>query len=375
MVATDADNDTLTYTLGGADAASFDINRVTGQIMTFAALDFEAKASYTVDVTATDDGRESDTIAVTINVTEVNEAPEFDSTTATRSVAENTAAGENIGDPVAATDADTGDMLTYTLGGDGASFDIDSTGQLMTKDALDFETKASYSVTVAASDGKDSATVTVTVTVTNVDEMGMVTLSAMQPTVGVELTAMLSDDDMAVEHMATVTWQWASSSDMDGTYTNIVDDATSASYTPVDGDANMYLRATAMYTDGYGADKSEMAVSANMVVGLLISDMSNVEYAENGAEMVATYTASGPRTWLPGRLRATDAEDFEISSGGVLTFVSAPDYEAKSTYMVTVKADDGTYMDTQRDRHGDQRGRGRDGGVVDGSSPRVGTAS
>ena len=137
VAATDADNDTLTYTLGGDDAASFDIDSATGQIMTFAALDFETKARYSVDVTATDDGRESDTIAVTINVTEVNEAPEFDSTTATRSVEENTAAGVNIGDPVAAADANTDDTLTYTVGGDdAASFDIDSTGQLMTKDAL-----------------------------------------------------------------------------------------------------------------------------------------------------------------------------------------------------------------------------------------------
>ena len=60
--------------------------------------------------------------------------------------------------------------LTYTLSGaDMASFAIDSaTGQLLTMDALDFETKASYSVTVAASDGEDESSVTVTVTVTNV---------------------------------------------------------------------------------------------------------------------------------------------------------------------------------------------------------------
>ena len=60
----------------------------------------------------------------------------FESETATREVAENTAAGMNIGDPVMGTDAD-GDTLIYTLGGtDAASFDIDAaTGQLMTKEA------------------------------------------------------------------------------------------------------------------------------------------------------------------------------------------------------------------------------------------------
>ena len=43
--ATDADDDTLTYTLGGDDMASFDID-ATGQLMTMAALDFDTESSY-----------------------------------------------------------------------------------------------------------------------------------------------------------------------------------------------------------------------------------------------------------------------------------------------------------------------------------------
>ena len=173
VAAMDADaGDTLTYTLGGTDMASFAIDADSGQIMTMAALDFETNTSHTVDVTATDDAGASDTIAVTINVTdEVNEAPEFDSDTTTRSVVENTAAGENIGDPVAAMDDNAGDTLTYTLGGDDvASFDIDSaTGQIMTMAALDYETKTSYTVDVTATDPSGlSDTVMVTIMVTNV---------------------------------------------------------------------------------------------------------------------------------------------------------------------------------------------------------------
>ena len=267
VAATDAENDMLTYTLGGADMASFDIDVATGQLMTMADLDFETETSYSVDVTATDPSGLSATVMVTIMVTNMNEAPAFEAETAGLSVAENTAADMAIGEPVEATDADD-DTLTYTLGGDDmASFAIDAdTGQLMTMAALDFEMKASYTVDVTATDPSGlSDTVMVTVMVTNMNEMGMVTLSAMQPTVGMEIMATLTDLDMVVD-MPTVMWQWASSSDM-STWTDI-EDATSASYMPVDGDANMYLRATAMYTDGYGPDKSEMAVSANMVVGL-----------------------------------------------------------------------------------------------------------
>ena len=182
VAATDADTgDTLTYTLGGADRVSFDINRATGQLMTRAALDHERKARYTVTVTASDGNTADDaTITVTITVTDVvdgattNTAPEFPATEdGARSVAENTGAGDNIGAPVAATDADTGDTLTYTLGGaDAASFDIaPATGQLMTKAVLDHETTASYTVTVTAADAAGATdTITVTITVTDVDE-------------------------------------------------------------------------------------------------------------------------------------------------------------------------------------------------------------
>ena len=102
----------------------------------------------------------------------VNVAPAFADATATRTIAENTAAGTAIGDPVAATDPN-GDTVTYTLEGtDAASFGIDrSTGQLRTSAALNYETKTTYNVVVRASDPAGlSATITVTITVTDVVE-------------------------------------------------------------------------------------------------------------------------------------------------------------------------------------------------------------
>ena len=73
--ADDADDDPLTYTLEGADAASFGIDRTTGQLRTSAALDHEAKASYTLTVKADDERGGTATIAVTVNVEDVAEKP------------------------------------------------------------------------------------------------------------------------------------------------------------------------------------------------------------------------------------------------------------------------------------------------------------
>ena len=176
VTATDADtSDTLTYTWGGKteDALSFSVNSSTGQLRTSAPLNYETKTSYAITVSVSDGNGGADSINVTINVTDVDEpnsAPVFtEGTSTTRSVAENTASGQNIGAPVTATDADTSDTLTYTLGGtDAAAFGIvRSSGQLQTSAPLNFETKDSYAVTVSVSDGDggaDSINVTINVT-------------------------------------------------------------------------------------------------------------------------------------------------------------------------------------------------------------------
>ena len=105
-----------------------------------------------------------------------NNAPVFSPTTATREVAENSAAGTNVGAAIPeATDADSGDTLTYSMEGtDAASFAFDaSTRQITTITGVTYNheaTKNSYSVTVKASDGTASATIAVTIDVTDVNE-------------------------------------------------------------------------------------------------------------------------------------------------------------------------------------------------------------
>ncbi len=181
------------YVLGGTDAGSFDIKSNNGQLKTKAALDYETKSSYTVTVTvqsgtlssASDavsgpiisSWRDRDSITVTINITDVVWGfHEGDSTT--REIAENTAAGVNIGSPVT---AEHGNTYKYAvLGTDSNSFDIDSsTGQLKTKAALDYETKSVYTVTVGIQKQIHGPrrtywisedTIAVTINVTDVDE-------------------------------------------------------------------------------------------------------------------------------------------------------------------------------------------------------------
>ena len=63
------DTDSITYSISGDDADSFDIDSETGQLKTKAALDSDVKDTYSVIVTASDGDLDS-SITVTINVTE-----------------------------------------------------------------------------------------------------------------------------------------------------------------------------------------------------------------------------------------------------------------------------------------------------------------
>ena len=472
VTATDSDDSgKLYYTL--SDDANFSIN-TSGQLKTKAALNHEENATLSVTVTATDPSGGTDEVDVTVTVNDVNEAPTID-TGPTRAPSQN----ENI--PIstevatyAATDVD-GDTLVWSLTGtDASDFDIGNQeggtpGVLTFKEIPDYEKPAAsnnvYRVTVTVSDGKLKATRPMTVTVTDEAEGGVVTLSSVQPKVAVELTASLEDSDGGVKD---ITWQWARSDSESGTFTNI-DGATSATYTPVEGDQTptpMFLSATASYTDKQAeqtavkvsdavvianvdnrapmfpdtetgmrsiAENSEAAADIGlpvtatdpnggdnltytlvgtdaasfdigrsdgqlktkakldyeikntymvtvtatdpnglsdsidvtikvgpvdeapmiMVGGLAITGQSAIDYAENRTGMVATYSAAGPdaarATWS---LEGDDAGDFRISTAGVLTFRTSPDYESPAdadtdnTYMVTVKANDGTYMVT-----------------------------
>ena len=165
-----------TYSLkAGSDAAAFSINASTGAVSLTANPDFETQASYSFTVIATDAAGNASEKAVTLAINNLDEvAPAFTSTTAT-AINENSVTGQII---YTAITTDSGDIATGTTAyslkaGSDAGLTIDSaTGAVTLTGSPDFETKASYSFTVVATDAANNATEkVVTLAVNNLDEV------------------------------------------------------------------------------------------------------------------------------------------------------------------------------------------------------------
>ena len=280
----------------------------------------------------------------------VNNPPEFPATeTGLRAVAENTPAGRSIGAPVAATDLDTGDRLTYTLAGDDADrFDLDEqTGRLRTKAALDHEATPSLSVVVTATDpGLLAATVTVAVTVTDVDEApvlagpGVIRYDENFTAAVGSFTATDPDGDPV---------EWSLSGSDRRAFT--IDAMGQLSFVaPPDHEAKSLYRVTVEASDdAHNTARLDVTVNVDDInEAPEVSGDAAPGFRHLGTGTVARYTARDPeRRPIQWSLSGPDREDLSIDSGGVLRFVAPPDInrpddaDTDNTYELTVEAYDG----------------------------------
>ena len=367
--ATDPDGDTLTYSLGGTDAASFSLDSSSGQLRTSAALNYETKPTYTITITADDGKGGSASINVKINITDIketvlstenpkqNRAPVFtEGSSTTRSVAENTASDVNIGSAVSATDPD-GDTLTYRLGGtDAASFSIHSkTSQLQTDAALDYETKTSYTVTIIASDGKGgSASINVTVNVTNVNDnapvftdgssatRSVVENTASDANIGTPVAATDTDGDIVTYSLSGTD---VSSFSIDGSTGQLktsaaLDYETKTTYTVTITAADGNGRVTSITVTVNVTNANDNAPVFTDGDSVTRSIAENTESGTNIGTPVAATDADGDT--LTYSLGGTDKDSFSINSEtGQLQTKAALNYEKKPSYTITITAADG----------------------------------
>ena len=359
VVANDLNNDDLTYSLSGTDAALFEIDTNSGQLRVAAdvQLDFEGKPNLRVVVSVSDradrnhdpDTVIDDTINVAITVTDVNEAPVVTGDTSP-------SLPENASTAVATfTGADPErDTLTWSI--DNSDFWISSGGQLYFRTPPSFEGgPTTHRVTVsAADDGGLSATLAVSVSVTDMEEEGVVTITPPRgwADVATQFSANLSDDD---DGETGIDWRWARSPDGRSGWVDIAG-ATSSSYTAGADDAGTYLRATAFYEDRRGSNKTAQSAPTGRIEDLRPATNSAPAFEDvTVTRSIGQGTAAGRAIGAPVRatdpdqadiltysLTGIDAEAFEIDAAtGQIRTKAVLDPQAKRIYAVTMSVHDG----------------------------------
>jgi hypothetical protein len=354
ITATDPDNDALTFSLsGGADQSRFSINPTTGELSFNANPDYETPVdqghdnTYEITVTVADGKGGSDSQDISITVEDRNDTPVIvnpaDAPASTISVAENT---------IFITDVDgfdqDGDTLNYAItgGADADWFTIDPhQGILRFTKGQNFEQAGDengdgvYEVEYTVTD-PEGASDTQTLRVRVIDDNEAPTLSSQGGTGAAQIYA-----PEGSTYVMTVTGH-----DVDGdamTYsvagedghlfamnaeTGVLSFKTPPDFeSPADADNNNQYRITNVVTDSHGLQGTQ-----NVVV--YVQNVNEAPFFDGNADFSGLENEQ-PVILLGGNdpdgdaltyriVGGEDAGAFTISSGGTLSLIQTPDYEA-----------------------------------------------
>ncbi|WP_054695258.1 cadherin domain-containing protein [Geotalea toluenoxydans] len=280
---------------------------------------------------------------MTINLTDRNDNAPVITSGSSGTVAEN-ATTDTVIYQAAARDADTETTITYSLkpGEDASLLTIDpGSGAVTLNNSADFETKTSYTFTVIADDGANSTEQGITVNVVNLNDnapvitsgaMGSVTENAPTGTVIYQATAADADEG------SVLTYSLKAGGDAD--QLNI--DAGSGAVTlrnPADFETRPGYSFTVIVNDGlYSAEQG-------VTVGVVDVNEAPVITSNGGGATAAMSVAENQTavtTVTSTDEDAGDSKTFSITGGadralftidsvtGVLTFLVAPDHEARA---------------------------------------------
>ena len=361
--ATDPEQGTITWSVGGTDGNHFTIDeRGQFSFKEDSPPDFDTPGDdgrdnlYNVTIEARDPESNTARLPVTVMVTEVNEGPVITRQgNAPGSVPENHGVNRVLARYTASDPERPTVRITRwsTAGRDGGDFVINALGELKFRNSPDYERPADsnrdnvYEVSIRASDGRNTGTLeeVQVVTVTDVNEPPTITTTSRttfsQPE---NRTSTLYTFRATDPEGGTVTWIAAGTDgrffaiDEQGRFSFREDSAPDFD-APGDADRNN------VYDVKVQARDPEFNISSLDVVVTVTDHNENVEptistrrppstYRENGTSTIYTFRASDPQrgTTITWSLTGSDSGAFTItrdSSGrGVLTFNSPPDFES-----------------------------------------------
>ena len=351
--------------LMGADGGHFELDEF-GELSFAAPPDFEARADsgrdnvYNVIVRASDDGTPPliGKLAVTVTVTPVDERPAITGPASVVDYPENSPTNRVVGSYTKTDPEGAGVTWSDLSGNDAADFDLSNNGDLRFKRSPNFEMKKEYSVMLNAFDGRFTGRLTVTVTIADVNEPPMVTRRS--GTGAFSIAENSGTDVGAFEAMdpegRVVTWSLATTGDHGRFEIDAANGALSfkelPDYESSDIGSDKAYNVTVRATEVDDGDTQTLERTGRLAVTVAVTDVNEAPTVSGNATpsvdenttAVATYSATDPdaRATITWSVEDPGASDFTITNAGALSFASAPNYEVKSSYTVTVRASDGT---------------------------------
>ncbi|MDC0226212.1 Ig-like domain-containing protein, partial [Gammaproteobacteria bacterium] len=202
----------------------------------------------------------------------------------------------------------------------------------------------SDNLTYTITQGDKTSTASVVITVTPVNDA---------PSIDVASTILVAENQTAVTTIST--------SDVDGDNLTLTLGGTNADSFNLSTDNVLTFKEAPDYeiktsyqitltlTDGTETVTKDLTITITNVneYSPVISSAATFSAAENQTSIGTATATDADGDSLTYSLSGTDASSLSISSSGVLTFNSAPNYEAKTSYSVTVNVSDGTNTSSQ----------------------------
>ncbi|MDA9141236.1 cadherin repeat domain-containing protein [Gammaproteobacteria bacterium] len=335
----------LTYSLvdsnGAKDEGLLSIDSSTGVVAFISAPNFETPTDVGADnkiefSVLVSDGSLEVSQDYSFSITNVNEAPTI--STSSFSIAEGSTA---IG-TIAASDPDASSTLSYTISGtDSSKFSINaSSGAVAFLSPPNFESPTdngldnTYNFTVTVSDGSLSSSQSIAVAVGNVNEAPTISTSSFSIAEGSTAigTIAASDPDASSTLSYTISGTDSSKFSINASSGAVAFLSPPNFESPTDNGLDNTYNFTVTVSDGSLSSSQSIAVAVgNVNEAPSFSIASAQSYVENsGATISVAANDPDASSSLTYTLSGTDASKFTISSSGVLSFSSAPDYEAPS---------------------------------------------
>ena len=319
------------------------------------ALNYESISSYLLTITASDSNGGIAQTTLNVTVVNQNDDPAFVSAPFSAEVDENLASGSTVL-KLTATDQDASDSLSYSIAGTNSGhFAVSSVGLITTTHVLDYESVSSYSLNISVSDGSTTITEALSVTVKDTNDSPAFNSAPYTVTVPENNVSATVYTLSATDTDSSDTLEYFLSGVGSGDFSILSSTGLVSLSSALDYERKSSYVFSVIVRDGNGGQAtSSLTVTVSDendspdFIGTPYSASLDEDVPIGTTVLQVSATDQDTSDTLSYSLAGNNNSDFSIgSNSGIITTAVTLDYEAISSYSLTVSVTDGTVTVTQ----------------------------